>query len=97
MLLCAQKVGRPIIPSALGISNFWELRSWDRFRIPKPFARGYACWGEPLPVPREADTETLKALAQTLRARMIALEKYADRCASLLAKGCSPVDLPPPD
>jgi lysophospholipid acyltransferase (LPLAT)-like uncharacterized protein len=80
-LALAQKSGYPIVPFAIGLSSFWELPSWDRFRIPKPFSRGYACWGEPLSVPPGADDEALDRLAAELRARMIELEKFADRMA----------------
>ena len=81
VLVVAQKSGYPIVPFAIGLSSFWELPSWDRFRIPKPFSRGYACWGEPLSVPPDADDATLDQLAAELRRRMIALEEYADRMA----------------
>jgi len=82
LLLLAQKTGYPIVPVAIGLSRFWELPSWDRFRIPKPFAKGYGCWGEPFHVPADADPQTLAALADEFRARMIALEQHADRCAA---------------
>lgn len=85
-LRCAQKAGLPIVPFALGLSSFWELRSWDRFRIPKPFSRGYACWGEPLHVPADADDAELEELAGELQRRMIALERHADQCAAQLAE-----------
>ena len=81
VLALAQKSGYPIVPFAIGLSSFWELPSWDRFRIPKPFSRGYACWGEPLSVPPDADDATIERLAAELRARMIALEEFADRMA----------------
>ena len=81
VIAMAQKSGYPIIPFAIGLSSFWELPSWDRFRIPKPFSRGYACWGEPLSVPPDADDAMLDRLAADLRARMIDLEEFADRMA----------------
>ncbi len=81
VLALAQKSGYPSVPFALGLSSFWELPSWDRFRIPKPFSRGYACWGEPLSVPPDADDATLDQLAAELRRRMIDLEEFADRMA----------------
>jgi hypothetical protein len=81
VLALAQKSGYPIIPFAVGLSSFWELPSWDRFRIPKPFSRGYSCWGEPLHVPAGADAAAMEKLAAELRARMIALEEFADRTA----------------
>jgi hypothetical protein len=81
VLAMAQKSSYPIVPFAIGLSSFWELPSWDRFRIPKPFSSGYACWGEPLSVPPDADDATLDRLAAELRARMIELEEFADRMA----------------
>jgi len=81
VLAVAQKTGYAVTPVAVGFSSFWELPSWDRFRIPKPFARGYNLWGEPLHVPTDADEEALETLGGELRARMIALEELADRRA----------------
>lgn len=38
-LIAAQRVGCPIIGIGVSVSRAWRLRSWDRFMIPKPFAR----------------------------------------------------------
>lgn len=35
----AQKTGAEIFPIRVDYQNYWELKSWDRFRIPKPFSR----------------------------------------------------------
>ncbi len=40
--------GAPVVPVAVGASREWRLRSWDRFRIPKPFARCVVRMGEPI-------------------------------------------------
>ena len=37
--IAAQRTGVPIIPIRASASRAWRLRSWDRFLIPKPFAR----------------------------------------------------------
>ena len=79
ILLIAQRTGQPIIPMAVGLSRFWELPSWDRFRVPKPFSRGLIVWGEPFPVPADATKEDRAILADKLAARMRALEADADR------------------
>lgn len=34
----AQKTGVRIFPILVDYDNYWELKSWDRFRIPKPFS-----------------------------------------------------------
>lgn len=53
IIFLAQLTGCPIIP----VSNFahWklQLKSWDRFQIPLPFARCELCCGNPIWVPRE--------------------------------------------
>jgi lysophospholipid acyltransferase (LPLAT)-like uncharacterized protein len=38
----AQKNGCPIIPVGISAYPRWQMRSWDRYLIPKPFSR--ACW-----------------------------------------------------
>lgn len=39
LLLLAQKTGIPIMPARIRYSACWQLKSWDAFMIPKPFAR----------------------------------------------------------
>jgi lysophospholipid acyltransferase (LPLAT)-like uncharacterized protein len=38
-LVAAQRAGAPIIAARAVVDRAWRLRSWDRFVIPKPFAR----------------------------------------------------------
>lgn len=61
-LMAAQRAGAPVIPMAVHASSAWHLRSWDRFTIPKPFARVRVVYGDPTYVagstPREATEET---------------------------------------
>lgn len=38
-LVAAQRVGAPIVGIGVAAGRCWQLRSWDRFTIPKPFAR----------------------------------------------------------
>ncbi|MCF6313156.1 MAG: lysophospholipid acyltransferase family protein [Verrucomicrobiales bacterium] len=35
----AQKTGADIFPLLMDFQNCWELKSWDSFRIPKPFSK----------------------------------------------------------
>ncbi|RPI29854.1 MAG: DUF374 domain-containing protein [Acidobacteria bacterium] len=35
----SQHTGSPIMPFHLEPEKYWEIKSWDRFRIPKPFSR----------------------------------------------------------
>ena len=38
-LVLAHRTGAPMIGAAVVASSAWRLRSWDRFMIPRPFAR----------------------------------------------------------
>lgn len=60
-LVAAQRVGAPIIAIGVSAPRSWRLRSWDRFMIPKPFARVNVAYSLPTPVDvgsaREAEAE----------------------------------------
>lgn len=45
--IIAQRSGAPIILVTAGADRAWRLRSWDRFLVPKPFARITVSYGEP--------------------------------------------------
>lgn len=60
-LVAAQRSDSFILPVGVGVDRAWRLRSWDRFTIPKPFARVTIAYGEPTkvsaPSPRAAADE----------------------------------------
>lgn len=45
-LIAAQRSGAPILPIAASADRAWRLASWDRFVIPKPFARITVAYGD---------------------------------------------------
>lgn len=49
-LVAAHRSGAPILPIAAHASSAWRLGSWDRFLIPKPFARVTVAYGDPAEV-----------------------------------------------
>ena len=69
-LVAAQRGGMPLVPVGVGISRAWRLNSWDRFAIPKPFARIHMVYGEPIEVPADADTDRLDRLSLEVEAAM---------------------------
>jgi lysophospholipid acyltransferase (LPLAT)-like uncharacterized protein len=38
-LIAAQRANAPVIVVGVSVKSSWRLKSWDRFVIPKPFAR----------------------------------------------------------
>ena len=57
----AQKAGIPVVPIGFASERYWEFRSWDRFRVPKPFSKGHLVYGAPIPIPRKLDDDGLEA------------------------------------
>ncbi len=51
----ASHSGCAVVPIATAANRAWVLRSWDGFRIPWPFARVCAAYGEPVRVPPGLD------------------------------------------
>jgi len=47
-LLMATRAGCVVIPVFAGARAAWRLKSWDRFLVPKPFARVRVVYGHPL-------------------------------------------------
>jgi lysophospholipid acyltransferase (LPLAT)-like uncharacterized protein len=51
----ASRTGLPVLPLSVSATPAWVARSWDRMRIPRPFARVRLAYGAPLSVPRDLD------------------------------------------
>ncbi|MCK5832470.1 lysophospholipid acyltransferase family protein [bacterium] len=57
------KSGAPIIAAEISASRSWFLKSWDRFMIPKPFAKIYITLSEPI-YPKNFDNQELTEILQ---------------------------------
>lgn len=68
---------RPLLPFHLEASRYWELRSWDRTQIPKPFSTVALVVGEPLVVPPDLPDPEREAVRLDLESRLRALETRA--------------------
>lgn len=66
-VLLAKKTGQPVLPFGVNAERFWQLRSWDRLQIPKPFARVRVRFAPPISVPPDADDATLAARRDELQ------------------------------
>jgi lysophospholipid acyltransferase (LPLAT)-like uncharacterized protein len=52
-LLMAQMTGMPVIPVTVDASRKYELNTWDRMIVPKPFSHLHGMFGEPMYIPRD--------------------------------------------
>lgn len=53
-LVAAQRSGAHILPIVAYADKAWRLNSWDKFMIPKPFARITVAYGQPTLVKEES-------------------------------------------
>jgi len=78
VLLAARLTGLPIVPLAAGADRAWWLGGWDRFLVPKPYARVHLLHGEPHRVARDASQADMAALGTRLEADLNRLTARAD-------------------
>jgi lysophospholipid acyltransferase (LPLAT)-like uncharacterized protein len=75
----ARTTGNPVLPFHLEASSHWQVRSWDRTQIPKPFSTVALVVGEPMPVPDGASESDLEMARLELERRLKTLEERTIR------------------
>ncbi len=65
IIFLAQKTSAPVMPVNMEYSSCWRIKSWDRFIVPRPFAKIRVIIGAPHHVrststPEEFETERLR-------------------------------------
>jgi lysophospholipid acyltransferase (LPLAT)-like uncharacterized protein len=65
----ARETGAWILPFTGAATRPWFLKSWDRYLVPKPFARCVVGYGEPFPIPADMpDSEALPKIGAAVDA-----------------------------
>jgi lysophospholipid acyltransferase (LPLAT)-like uncharacterized protein len=59
-LLVARNTQRPIYCFYFAPRRAWQLNSWDRLQIPKPFTKVHLHWSKRIEVPADANPEEMK-------------------------------------
>ena len=73
IVFLAQKSGAPVVPVNIEYSSCWRLKSWDRFILPRPFAKVHVIIGSPHHVELSDTPEQFEAERQRLQQAMMAL------------------------
>jgi hypothetical protein len=71
----AQVTGLTVVPVSYHLSRKIQLKSWDRFQIPLPFARCEVIAGKVIRVPREASDAEREKLRQELETELRAITR----------------------
>ncbi len=78
----AQTSRAPILPFGIAAEKFWNLRSWDRIIIPRPFSRVAVVVGEPQYVERGLTEAELEAERLRLEQLINSLTRQAEEAVS---------------
>ena len=73
IVFLAQKSGAPVVPIHMEYSSCWRLKSWDRFVVPRPFAKLRAILGAPIAIPPIESAEQFEAERLRLQNAMMSL------------------------
>ena len=65
-VLMARIGGVPMVPLACAADRAWYLDRWDKFMIPKPFARIVYAIGEPIIVPPDTPLNAIEEYRQRM-------------------------------
>jgi len=69
-LVIARDAEVPLIPVLWGADRCWIFNSWDRYLVPKPFARVVIFYAEPIWIPRSANGEELEEYRHLFEKRL---------------------------
>jgi lysophospholipid acyltransferase (LPLAT)-like uncharacterized protein len=65
-----------IVPLIINASRYWQLKSWDRFQIPKPFSRLTLVLGDPLEIPGDLSSkEELEIWRQRVEGKLMEITR----------------------
>jgi lysophospholipid acyltransferase (LPLAT)-like uncharacterized protein len=76
-IIVAQRTGAPIVAATAVASSAWRLGSWDRFMIPRPFARVTVSYSDPVYV--DAENAKDAATPENIERMRVLLESAEQR------------------
>lgn len=92
IITIARMSGCPIVPVAAATKRFASFDTWSRMTLNLPYSKLVFVGGEPIHVPRDADTATLETLRQRLESQLNAATVRAYELAGADIKRAMPLD-----
>ena len=78
IMLMARKSGAWIVPVGVSADRRWLAKTWDRYLIPRPFAKCVMVYGEPRQVALKATEDELEEVRLWLEGELDRLEVEAE-------------------
>jgi lysophospholipid acyltransferase (LPLAT)-like uncharacterized protein len=74
----AKKMQVPIIPVAVSYNRYWKMRSWDAYRIPKPFTKAIILFDTPFKLNSDLSEAAILHSSEQLEDKLTRLTECAD-------------------
>ncbi|MBS1713556.1 MAG: lysophospholipid acyltransferase family protein [Armatimonadetes bacterium] len=78
IMLMAKKSGAWLVPVGVSADRRWLVKTWDRYMVPKWFARCTMVFGEPFQIPSDASEQEVEAYRLRLEQEMHRLQDEAE-------------------
>ncbi len=78
ILMMAQKSGAWLVPVGVSANRRRLIKSWDRFMVPKLFAKCLVIFGQEVQIPSDATEEEVEKIRLSLQAELHRLEDLAE-------------------
>ena len=75
LVYLASRTGLPVVPVATAASRSWVFPSWDRFRLPHPFARVVVAYGAPIEIPADLGEDEAERWRERVELSMTSLTR----------------------
>lgn len=75
----AQMSGKPIVPLVPSVNLKIQINSWDRYKVPFPFAEVKNFYGEPMYIPRTISETQVEEYRLKLENTLFQLQKEAEK------------------
>ena len=90
VMLLAKKSGAALVPVGVAADRTWLAPTWDRYMVPKPFARCLMLYGDPIYLPKSATDEEVEQARLQLEQAIGRLQSEADARMGSVARASSP-------
>jgi hypothetical protein len=78
-IVAASLTGRPLIYIYVAYSKFWQFRSWDLHKLPKPGCKRIYFYSEPIFIPKKLSEEDIQSQVQRIQELMVSKMKEWDQ------------------
>ena len=76
----AKKSGCAIVPYSVIPKSYWQFKSWDLFKLPKPFSKIIVHYGTPFNVSKDLAGDSFSKVCENLKNTLLCDENLVNGC-----------------